>query len=106
MTFIEQPQQPANTASYYFIGIGGMGMAPLAMYLRGSGATVYGSDDAMAEHVRILLERYGVQLVPEIPDSVEEVIYSSAIEPAHPGYQQAVARGLRLTRRGSFLARM
>ena len=37
----------ADTKSYFFCGIGGSGMLPLACLLRAQGATVAGSDRAL-----------------------------------------------------------
>ena len=44
----------------HFVGVGGTGMAPLALYLRQSGLRVSGEDDALAPAVRALLEPGGV----------------------------------------------
>jgi UDP-N-acetylmuramate-alanine ligase len=39
------------------VGIGGMGMAPLAIYLAQLGFAVSGEDDALTDEVRALLTR-------------------------------------------------
>lgn len=85
------------------VGVGGMGLAPLAAYLAQSGFRVTGEDDALTDEVRTLLVREGVGLEP-LPADCELVGYSSAIAPTHPAYQAAVARGLPLVRRGELLA--
>src|SRR5688500_3760691 len=85
------------------VGIGGMGMAPLAIYLAQSGYVVSGEDDAMTEDVRTLLNRERVSL-SSIPDDGDLVVYSSAIAKTHPAYLAAIARALPLVRRGEMLA--
>ncbi|MEO6005356.1 MAG: UDP-N-acetylmuramate dehydrogenase [Opitutus sp.] len=85
------------------VGIGGMGMAPLAIYLSQLGFAVSGEDDAMPEEVRIRLVSEGVVL-SSIPSDTELVVYSSAIAKTHDAYQAAKLRSLPLVRRGEMLA--
>ena len=85
------------------VGIGGMGMAPLAIYLAQAGYAVTGEDDAMTEEVRGWLEREQVVL-SQIPMDSQAVVVSSAIARAHPAYVAAKARNLPLVRRGEMLA--
>ncbi|MDR3143620.1 MAG: UDP-N-acetylmuramate dehydrogenase [Puniceicoccales bacterium] len=94
--------------SYLLLGVGGMGMAPLAIYLAEQGHEVYGWDDGLAERVRHHLETAKVVLLvlPEFPQNIDEVIFSTAIHEEHPLYQKALERQLPLTRRGVFWARM
>lgn len=85
------------------IGAGGMGVAPLAVYLRQLGFDVSGEDDAMTDEVRALLEREHVKIGP-MRDDCELVVHSSAIAKTHPTYRAAEGRGLPLVRRGEMLA--
>jgi len=85
------------------VGVGGMGLGPLAIYLAELGFTVSGEDDAMTETMRPQLERAGVRLAP-LPDDCELLVYSSAIVPSHPARGAAGARKLRGVRRGELLA--
>ena len=85
------------------VGVGGMGVAPLAIYLAQSGFTVTGEDDALTGPVRDLLGRERVVVGP-IPAECDLVAYSSAIAKTHPAYAAAAARGLPLVRRGELLA--
>lgn len=85
------------------VGVGGMGLAPLASYLAQSGWIVTGEDDALTEEVRRVLEAAKVELGP-IPAQCDLVVYSSAIAPGHPAHAAAAARGLPLVRRGELLA--
>ena len=85
------------------VGVGGMGVAPLAIYLAQLGYTVTGEDDALTDDVRALLARERVQLGP-LTAECDLVVYSSAIAKTHPAYLAAVARSLPLVRRGELLA--
>jgi UDP-N-acetylmuramate--L-alanine ligase/UDP-N-acetylenolpyruvoylglucosamine reductase len=85
------------------VGVGGMGVAPLAIYLAQAGFTVSGEDDGLTEDVRALLARENVTVGP-LPAACELVAYSSAIAKTHPAYLAAVARKLPLVRRGTLLA--
>lgn len=85
------------------LGVGGMGVAPLAIYLRELGFAVSGEDNALGAEVGAWLKRAGVT-IGELPADCDLVAYSSAIPPAHPAHAAAVARGLPLVRRGELLA--
>ncbi len=90
-----------------FVGIGGMGMAPLAIYLKEMGASVCGYNDGMKPRMKTLLERYGIRILETIswPEVCDLVVYSNAIScDAHPLMQMAKERGVRCVRRGEFLA--
>jgi UDP-N-acetylenolpyruvoylglucosamine reductase len=92
--------------SVFFLGLGGMGMAPLALYLAEGGCRVQGHDDHMREPVRRWLERRGIGFAPcaELPAGVSRVVYSSAIAAEHPLLRAARARGVGTLRRGEMLA--
>lgn len=85
------------------VGVGGMGLGPLAIYLAQLGFEVSGEDDALTEEMQALLTRERVEL-ETIPDDCELVAYSSAIAKTHPAYVAAIARRLPLMRRGELLA--
>lgn len=88
------------------VGVGGMGLGPLAIYLAQLGFAVSGEDDAMTEAMRVHLERAGVKLTAAgaLPDGCDLVAYSSAISPQHPAVSAAALRQLPLVRRGELLA--
>ncbi|MDD2762444.1 MAG: UDP-N-acetylmuramate dehydrogenase [Opitutaceae bacterium] len=90
----------------HLVGVGGTGMAPLALYLRQTGFTVSGEDDALGRGVRGLLEGAGVTITPAggVPEDCGLVVHSSAIRADHPARVRATARGLPLVRRGEMLA--
>lgn len=85
------------------VGVAGMGLGPLAVYLAQLGFTVTGEDDALTEEMRALLTRERVTL-GSIPADCELVVYSSAIAKTHSAYLAAIARRLPLLRRGELLA--
>ncbi|MEM8867114.1 MAG: UDP-N-acetylmuramate dehydrogenase [Verrucomicrobiota bacterium] len=93
-----------------FIGIGGMGMAPLAGWMQQSGYPILGYDDDLQQPVRAFLESTGVQLkdflLADQLDGVATVVYSSAINEKHPLYLAAQKAGKLLLRRGELLARI
>lgn len=90
----------------HLIGAGGMGMAPLGLYLAGLGFKVSGEDDGWNPTVRALLEQAGVAITVTgaLPDDAQLVVHSSAIAPAHDSRRRATARGLPQVRRGEMLA--
>lgn len=90
------------------IGVGGMGMCPLAIYLRQAGYRVIGYDDALQETVKQMLIAEGVELIGRADSlpMVDCVIYSSAIAPQHLLYKQAKEKGVPLVRRGEYLAKV
>jgi UDP-N-acetylmuramate--L-alanine ligase/UDP-N-acetylenolpyruvoylglucosamine reductase len=95
-----------QVASVHFVGIGGMGMGPLAIYLAQLGFSVSGEDDAMTEGMRRQLEKENVQLTAAgaLPEKCELVVCSSAISAVHPAQVAAQKRGVATVRRGELLA--
>ena len=73
---------------YLFIGVGGMGMAPLAAWMSEAGYSISGYDDNLQERVRIFLAKSAVLLedfiFPEQLSRYTTVVYSSAVSRAHP----------------------
>jgi UDP-N-acetylenolpyruvoylglucosamine reductase len=94
--------------TYLFLGVGGMGMAPLAGWMARSGAKIIGYDDHLREPVRRILLTAGVDLrdilFAEQLDEVQAVVFSSAIQANHPLLVAARSRGLKVLRRGEMLA--
>ncbi len=93
-------------SSIHCVGVAGMGVGPLAIYLVCRGFVVSGEDDAMTDVMRVQLERAGVHLTAtgDLPADCGLVVYSSAIAPTHPAVVAAKARGLPMVRRGELLA--
>ena len=84
------------------LGVGGMGVAPLAIYLARSGWAVSGEDDALNPDVAALLAGAGVALGP-LPMGCDLVVRSSAITAEHPAYAAALRAGIPVVRRGELL---
>jgi UDP-N-acetylmuramate--alanine ligase len=85
------------------MGVGGMGVAPLAIYLARSGRSVSGEDDALTGDVAVLLSSAGVRIGP-MPEDCELAVRSSAIPDSHPSFGAAASRGVPTVRRGELLA--
>ncbi len=85
------------------LGVGGMGMAPLAIYLAQAGFSVSGEDDALTSEVAELLARERVAVGP-LAAGCDLVVHSSAIPQGHPVYAAARAGGIPVVRRGAALA--
>jgi len=99
---------------YFFVGIGGSGMMPLAMILAGQGATVAGSDRSL-DAGRLPakfddLKRRGVGLFPQdgsgitSPDPI--VVASAAIEASVPDMVRAAELGSERMTRAELNARL
>ena len=98
--------------SYYFCGIGGSGMLPLAMIVQATGARVSGSDRALdqgrlADKFRWLQDR-GVRLFQQdgsgLVDGGQILIASAAIEDSVPDVARANALGCKRITRAELLA--
>ena len=92
---------------FFFVGIGGSGMLPLAQILKGRGAQVAGSDRSFDQgrtpEKFAALERQGFELYPQdgsgITSGEQIVVASAAIEDSVPEIGRANELGcLRLTR--------
>ena len=90
------------------LGVAGMGLGPLAIYLANLGFKVSGGDDAQNPAMAEQLIRAGVRLVApgEIPVDAELVVASSALASDHPALVHARARGIPVVRRGELLAEL
>ena len=90
----------------HFVGIGGMGMAPLAMVLAESGFVVSGEDAGLAPEVARWLEARGIVISSgaALDEEIMSVVYSTAVSTSHPRLLEARQRGLSQYRRGEALA--
>jgi UDP-N-acetylmuramate--alanine ligase len=85
-------------ASYFFTGIGGIGMSALAQMLAASGNTVAGSDREESP-VTQMLEEKGVrvcigQTADNLPEALDVLVYSDAVPEDNPERAAAAARGI------------
>ncbi|MAP94140.1 MAG: UDP-N-acetylmuramate--alanine ligase [Ponticaulis sp.] len=88
------------TKSYFFCGIGGSGMLPLAMILKGQGAHVSGSDRARDQgrstEKFAYLEAQGFELFPQDGSGLREgmtLVASAAVEDTVPDVAAALKFG-------------
>lgn len=99
----------AALPSYWMLGANGMGMGPLALYLKASGASVCAWDDASRGPMRALLQAAEIPFTQNPWASGHRptlVGHSSAIRPGHPLRTVATTHGAELVRRGELLARV
>ena len=103
-----------DSKSYFFVGIGGSGMMPLAMILAGHGAKVAGSDRSL-DQAKLpakfdFLRARGVALFPQdgsgitSPDQI--VVASAAVEPTVPDMVAAERVGALRTSRAELLSQL
>ena len=97
-----------NSKTYYFIGIGGIGMSAIARYLNNNGHKVYGYDRTQTQ-LSIQLEQEGMNISYEddptcLPSNIDLVIYTPAIPKDNKILQEAINRGLRLEKRAIALS--
>jgi len=100
--------------SYFFVGVGGSGMMPLAMILAGQGARVAGSDRSL-DQARLpakfdALARLGVELHPQdgsgITSADQIIVASAAIESTVPDMVAADRAGAQRLSRAELLSRL
>jgi UDP-N-acetylmuramate--alanine ligase len=104
----------AATKSYFFCGIGGSGMLPLASIVRAEGAEVAGSDRSL-DQGRLLdkfafLERQGITLFPQDGSGISRpdqlLVTSTAVEETVPDVQAARRIGAEQLTRAELLTRL
>ena len=100
--------------SYFFCGIGGSGMLPLALIVRGRGAEVAGSDRTL-DQGRLapkfeFLKAHGIALHPQdgsgLTDAGQLLVTSAAIEENVPDVVKARQLGLQRLTRPELLAEL
>lgn len=104
----------SEAKSYFFSGIGGSGMMPLAMIVRAQGASVAGSD-RMLDQGRLgtkfaFLQSLGIGLFPQdgsgLTSGGQIFVATAAIEDHVPDMVKAKALGLHRMRRADLLAEL
>ena len=99
---------------FFFCGIGGSGMLPLAMIMRARGAAVSGSDRALDQGRTSakfeFLKREGVRLFPQdgsgLTDPAQILVASAAVEDTVPDVAAAARLGVDRVTRAELLARL
>ena len=96
--------------SVHFIGIGGISMSGLAEILMDEGFTVSGSDSHRSELTDNLEARgaevYIGQKAENIQDGIDVVVYTAAIHPDNPEFQEVKRRGIPMLTRAELLGEM
>ena len=103
-----------STHSYYFIGIGGMGMSALARLCLIKGHRVFGYDetpsqiinDLILEGAQVIYDLSPEALPSEVLDKNIEVVYTAAISRDHPQLKYFFAQGNNVRKRSVFLAEL
>jgi UDP-N-acetylmuramate--alanine ligase len=103
----------SGTKSYFFCGIGGSGMLPLAAIVRGQGAAVSGSDRALDQGRTAAkfdyLRGLGIDLHAQDgsgPRAGQSLVASAAVEETVPDVQAARRLGLERITRAELLSRL
>ena len=99
---------------YFFCGIGGSGMLPLALILRARGCVIAGSDRALDQgrtaQKFAFLRAQGITLFPQDGSGITRpdltVVTSAAVESTVPDVQAARAVGAQLMTRAELLSRL
>lgn len=100
--------------SYFFCGIGGSGMLPLAMILHGQGAQMTGSDrghdQGRTPEKFAYLEKQGIRIVPQdghgLTADFDALVISSAVEDTIPEVRRAKEIGVPILKRAELLAQL
>src|SRR6185503_13196281 len=99
---------------YFFCGIGGSGMLPLALILKAKGVSVSGSDRALDQGRTApkfeFLRSHGIALFPQdgsgVTDAHQIVVASAAVEDSVPDVQSARRVGATLVTRAALLSEL
>jgi len=99
---------------YFFIGIAGTGMSAIAMYLKGKGNTVSGSDRLFqTEEVSTLKQQFlsmGIHCYKQdssgLSKAIDVVVISTAIESSNPELILAKEMGISVMKRSELLAQI
>ncbi|MET3356981.1 UNVERIFIED_ORG: UDP-N-acetylmuramate--alanine ligase [Leuconostoc holzapfelii] len=89
------------TRTYYFIGIKGTGMGPLAQILHDQGNTVLGSDIDSYTYTQAPLEAAGIKILPFSADNVDRYadaifVRGNAFNDDHVEVQRALTLGVKM----------
>ena len=100
----DELELPVAPRKAWLLGVCGMGVGPLASYMRGEGWDVSGWDDGADSPMRAFLTQAGVRFEERLPADASIVGRSSAVKPGNPLYDAALENGSRILRRGELLA--
>jgi len=107
MTALQELLASGSPRHVHLIGVAGSGMSGIAALLLALGHQVSGSDNVVTVEVERLqkkgLQFHGAQTAESV-QGAEVVIYSSAIKPGNPAYDEARRLGVPMARRADALA--
>lgn len=107
MTALKELLAAGSTRHVHLIGVAGSGMSGIAALLLALGHQVSGSDQVVTVEVE-RLQKKGLHFCgPQSAESVrgaDVVLYSSAIKPGNPAYDEARRLGVPMARRADALA--
>lgn len=101
--------KPLREMKIHIIGIGGTGMAPIAVVLNEMGAVVSGSDRSESIYTAELRSHDIQVMIPQCAENIHDpdvVFYSSAIHDDNPELAEARRRGIPTLKRREFLGFM
>lgn len=94
----------------HFIGIGGIGMSGIATILRQQGYTISGCDNDLCQQTIKNMVSLGCSIfegnnsINCMDDTIDIIVYSTAIKPDHPEILRAQKRGIPVIHRAQMLA--
>ena len=99
-------------ATFFFCGIGGIGMSAIALYLKKTGHIVKGSDRSfdmgLNQKMKESLLKVGIELYPQngtgVDETVEHFITSTAVEESIPDVKKALEHKIPIFKRAQALA--
>ncbi len=99
-------------ATFFFCGIGGIGMSAIALYLKNAGHTVMGSDRSFdlqnACAIQNNLINAGITLHPQngsgVTQDIDYFVVTRAVEESIPDIKKAIELGLTIKKRPEMLA--
>lgn len=97
-----------SSKTYYFVGIGGIGMSAIARYLKNNGHNIYGYDRTRTQ-LTAELEKEGMNVTYEddinhFPEVIDLAIYTPAIPAENKILKEIIKRGIQLNKRAFALA--
>lgn len=97
-----------NSKTYYFVGIGGIGMSAIARYLKNNRHNIYGYDRTRTQ-LTAELEKEGMNITYEenlnhLPEVIDLAIYTPAIPAENKILKEIIKRGIQLNKRAFALA--
>ncbi len=88
----------------WLLGICGMGVGPLAIYMLEEGWKIFGWDDAADSPMKNFLDAAGAIFTKNVLEKIDVVGRSSAVKNGNESYEKAKNSGAKILRRGELLA--